>query len=326
MSRITPQANTWQTLDVEVTPEEGDFLNTDARAIISQSQSVANPLPDQEPQAEHNFASLPVASAATNSSSQRIQISSPQTVPGKQSPTDPVVNTSASQLVAGNTAPEDLANPNHVYNSSGLTRARFETQSESHHSLDREGESSRHNLQMPEAINLDHSGLRRSARIKDLQAKKLSRVFFSLFCAAAIASSVWSFTTQASTSVANSYVSLHAKTVDSYHRANSLYDGTINCFSSAILSAVASNEVFTYKEALKQEDAIEFVKAMVKEVRDHENKDNWTLIERKDMPSSTKTIMAIWSFKRKRFPDGSLNKHKARLCAHGGMQTWGENY
>ena len=40
----------------------------------------------------------------------------------------------------------------------------------------------------------------------------------------------------------------------------------------------------------------------------------------------TKTIMSIWSFKRKRFPDGSLNKHKARLCAHGGMQTWGQNY
>jgi len=34
----------------------------------------------------------------------------------------------------------------------------------------------------------------------------------------------------------------------------------------------------------------------------------------------------IWSFKRKRRPDGSLLKHKARLCAHGGMQTWGDNY
>ena len=39
-----------------------------------------------------------------------------------------------------------------------------------------------------------------------------------------------------------------------------------------------------------------------------------------------KTIQAIWSFKRKRFPDGTLNKHRARLCAHGGMQQWGVNY
>src|SRR6056300_1305894 len=41
---------------------------------------------------------------------------------------------------------------------------------------------------------------------------------------------------------------------------------------------------------------------------------------------ATKSILAIWSFKRKRFPDGRLNKHKARLCAHGGMQQWGVNY
>jgi hypothetical protein len=45
-----------------------------------------------------------------------------------------------------------------------------------------------------------------------------------------------------------------------------------------------------------------------------------------DMPPDTKTIMSIWSFKQKRFPDGTLNKHEARLCAHGGMQTWGTNY
>ena len=36
--------------------------------------------------------------------------------------------------------------------------------------------------------------------------------------------------------------------------------------------------------------------------------------------------MAIWYFKHKRYPDGSLNKHKAQLCAHGGQQTWGQDY
>jgi hypothetical protein len=36
--------------------------------------------------------------------------------------------------------------------------------------------------------------------------------------------------------------------------------------------------------------------------------------------------MSIWSFKRKQYSDGTLNKHKACLCAHGGMQTWGQNY
>ena len=36
--------------------------------------------------------------------------------------------------------------------------------------------------------------------------------------------------------------------------------------------------------------------------------------------------MAIWSFKRKRRPDGKVLKYKARLCAHGGQQKWGVNY
>ena len=64
---------------------------------------------------------------------------------------------------------------------------------------------------------------------------------------------------------------------------------------------------------------------MIKEVNDHEKRKHWTLLERGDMPSGTKTIMSIWSFKRKRFPNGTLNKHKARICVHGGQQIWGEN-
>jgi hypothetical protein len=49
-------------------------------------------------------------------------------------------------------------------------------------------------------------------------------------------------------------------------------------------------------------------------------------MECKDLPIGTKMIMAIWSFKHKRCPDGTLNKHKARLCAHDGQQTWGQDY
>ena len=37
-------------------------------------------------------------------------------------------------------------------------------------------------------------------------------------------------------------------------------------------------------------------------------------------------ILDIWAFKLKRFPDGRINKHKAQICAHGGMQEYGVNY
>jgi hypothetical protein len=62
------------------------------------------------------------------------------------------------------------------------------------------------------------------------------------------------------------------------------------------------------------------------ELDDHETCKHWNLMERKDLPPGIKTIMALWSFERKRFPDKTLNKHKAHLCAHGGQQTWGQDY
>ena len=40
----------------------------------------------------------------------------------------------------------------------------------------------------------------------------------------------------------------------------------------------------------------------------------------KNEDSNIKTILSICYFKRKIFRDGTLIKHKARLCTHGGIQ------
>ena len=110
-------------------------------------------------------------------------------------------------------------------------------------------------------------------------------------------------------------------------KVNTHFDGTINELHHAVLSTVAGdNDTYTLKDMLKQDDKNEFIKAMIKEVVDHESRDHWTVMLRRDKPVQDKTIMAIWSFKRKRNPDGTISKYKARLCAHGGMQTWGVNY
>ena len=87
-----------------------------------------------------------------------------------------------------------------------------------------------------------------------------------------------------------------------------------------------NNECYTFKEMLAQPDRNEFLAAILKETAEHESQNHWAVVLRSSMPSDAKPIQAIWSFKSKRFPDGSLNKHKARLCAHGGMQQWGVNY
>ena len=89
---------------------------------------------------------------------------------------------------------------------------------------------------------------------------------------------------------------------------------------------MALNQTFNYKEALQQSGYHEFVKAMVHEVNNHETQNHWTFTKRCDLLPGTKTILSIWSFKRKQYPDRALNKHKAQLCAHGGMQMGGQNY
>ncbi len=62
---------------------------------------------------------------------------------------------------------------------------------------------------------------------------------------------------------------------------------------------VSSNKVFTYKEAMTEEDAHLFVETMQKEVADHELQNHWTIVRRSPVPRTAKPIQAIWSFKRK---------------------------
>ena len=110
-------------------------------------------------------------------------------------------------------------------------------------------------------------------------------------------------------------------------RLNILHDGSINKIHEVYASMTGTdNGVYTLKEMVKQDDRAEFISVMLTEVQDHESRAHWTLMSRNSMPEEAKTIMSIWSFKMKRFSDGRIMKHKARLCARGGMQTWGENY
>jgi len=108
---------------------------------------------------------------------------------------------------------------------------------------------------------------------------------------------------------------------------NANFDGSLNEIHHMVFAAgKTNNEVYTFKDMLQEEDASDFILAMKKEVQAHEARRHWDVVRRTSIPAGVKTIQAIWSFKRKRFPNGELNKHKARLCAHGGMQQWGVNY
>ena len=107
---------------------------------------------------------------------------------------------------------------------------------------------------------------------------------------------------------------------------NANFDGTCNVIHHIVLATGKSNnEAYTFREMLKENDAGEFIEAMKKETETHERRNHWDVVKQSEVPKHVKTIQAIWSFKRKHFPDGLLNKYKARLCAHGGMQQWGQD-
>lgn len=91
------------------------------------------------------------------------------------------------------------------------------------------------------------------------------------------------------------------------------------------------NDIYTFKEMIQLEDSEKFIEAMNKEISVHTDRKHWEVMRKSDLPRDdngkrAKTIMSIWSFKRKRDPFGVIEKYKARLCAHGGQQQWGVNY
>ena len=168
---------------------------------------------------------------------------------------------------------------------------------------------------MPKMIDLNTAGLRRSSRTPK-PVNKLS--LFTKFCLITVAA----FNIHRASNPA----SFTSRIMNQMERTNLSFDGTSNGFHPlAFAAALSDNESYTMKEMLLQHDAKDFMIAMMEEVKAHEDNDHWEVVPRSEV-GNCKTILAIWSFKRKRYPDGTLNKHKARLCAHGGMQQWGVNY
>jgi hypothetical protein len=65
---------------------------------------------------------------------------------------------------------------------------------------------------------------------------------------------------------------------------------------------------------------------MRREVADLIASGSATIVRRDSMPANSKAVPTIWSFCRKRAPDWSIIKWKARLCPHGGKQIEGINF
>ena len=168
----------------------------------------------------------------------------------------------------------------------------------------------RNQLTMPQSVNLHEAGLRRSPRIKDLEAKKSTQKahvtwatkatrVISLFTLYSLVSDIKidmpAYNISPTATLAN-------RAVCRFHEVNELYNGTLNSICEYAFSTLAldmsNNEVFTYTKAMQQPDASQFVEAMNKEIYDHESRDHWDIVHRSTIPPGMKTIQAIWSYRR----------------------------
>ncbi len=173
---------------------------------------------------------------------------------------------------------------------------------------------------MPNKINHDSSGLQCSAWSAVLgwgdkvyshsmtvlksvtwSSKHACLVLFTSFCAIGMGNVCGVHSHQ----VIAKCSSLFSTPIDSYHWVNFLYNGTINRFLTLAQSSVVLNKSYNYQEALQQSDKIEFVKAIIHKVNEHERRQigfSWNvamfLLELKQLCLSGVSSASIFQMKR----------------------------
>ena len=74
---------------------------------------------------------------------------------------------------------------------------------------------------------------------------------------------------------------------------------------------------WSFREAMKRDDAAEWRQAAVDELAAHQTNGTWTLVDRpKDQP----VIGSKWVFTKKYHADGSFKRYKGQLVAQGFSQ------
>jgi hypothetical protein len=79
-------------------------------------------------------------------------------------------------------------------------------------------------------------------------------------------------------------------------------------------------------EAMRGDHRDEFLTAMGKEISELESHGTWTIVRKETMPDGANLLPSTWALKLKRYPDGNMQKLKARFCVRGDKQIAGVDY
>jgi hypothetical protein len=86
------------------------------------------------------------------------------------------------------------------------------------------------------------------------------------------------------------------------------------------------NDIITQSQMLKTPDKHSFVQSQADEIASLQELDIMDVRPIASLPPRARLLSSIWSYRRKRLPNGVLVKYKARLCVNGKEQAFGRDY
>jgi hypothetical protein len=85
-------------------------------------------------------------------------------------------------------------------------------------------------------------------------------------------------------------------------------------------------DTLTQSQMLKDSDCALFIASQEPEIRGLQKMDVFEVQPISTKPITAKLLSAIWSYRRKRSPVGTILKHKSRLCVDGSQQLHGRDF
>jgi hypothetical protein len=87
-----------------------------------------------------------------------------------------------------------------------------------------------------------------------------------------------------------------------------------------------NTDVSTHAQMKRQVDADKFVDAQHPEIEGLQEIETFEYISKSKLPPKTRYVDLTWTYRRKQHLEGSLKKHKARICVNGSRKIQGIDY
>jgi hypothetical protein len=96
--------------------------------------------------------------------------------------------------------------------------------------------------------------------------------------------------------------------------------------SSPVPTADNKIDILTQSQMFKALDSAKFIQCQAEEVQTLYDLDIMDAQPIDTLPPHAKLLSSIWSYRRKRLPNGILSKYKSRLCVNGKEKQFGRDY